>query len=141
MARPFALPPTLAPRLINREAAAAYVNVSPNTFDEMVKIGKMPSPKRLTARRFGYDVRALDLAVDSLPVGGHNRIRRDYGDFSVAGMTREGIFPTILEPSAKTPAAVVDESRKRPVGYIDRHDDAGHMRDRSMDPSNSVRGR
>jgi hypothetical protein len=37
MTRQVALPPTLAPRLINREAAAAYVCVSPNTFDEMVK--------------------------------------------------------------------------------------------------------
>src|SRR6266498_3936999 len=39
MTRQFVLPPTLVPRLINREVAAAYVSVSPTTFDEMVKDG------------------------------------------------------------------------------------------------------
>jgi predicted DNA-binding transcriptional regulator AlpA len=71
MSRQAALPPTLAPRLINREAAAAYVNVSPNTFDEMVRTGKMPKPKQLAGRRQAWDVRALDISVDNLPtVGG-----------------------------------------------------------------------
>jgi len=68
MARQNALPPNLAPRLISREAAAAYVNVSPTTFDEMVKDGTMPKPKRLSGRRKAWDVRTLDVAVDSLPV-------------------------------------------------------------------------
>jgi predicted DNA-binding transcriptional regulator AlpA len=63
-----ALPPALAPRLISREAAAAYVNVSPTTFDEMVKEGTMPKPRRLSRRRKAWDVRALDAAVDNLPV-------------------------------------------------------------------------
>jgi predicted DNA-binding transcriptional regulator AlpA len=66
MARQNALPPTLAPRLISREGAAAYVNVSPTTFDEMVKDGRMPRPKRLGGRRKAWDVRALDTAVDAL---------------------------------------------------------------------------
>jgi len=66
MARQNALPPTLAPRLIGREAAAAYVNVSPTTFDEMVRDGRMPRPKRLSARRKSWDIRALDVAVDDL---------------------------------------------------------------------------
>jgi len=66
-----ALPPTLAPRLINREAAAAYVSLSPASFDLMVEEGKMPKPKQLTGRRHAWDVRALDLYVDHLPqVGG-----------------------------------------------------------------------
>src|SRR5260370_2277124 len=42
MARQNALPPTLAPRLINRDAAAAYVSVSPTKFDQMVIDGSMP---------------------------------------------------------------------------------------------------
>jgi len=67
MARRNALPPNLAPRLISREAAAAYVDVSPTTFDEMVKYGTMPRPRRLSGRRKAWDVRALDAAVDSLP--------------------------------------------------------------------------
>ncbi len=67
MTRQVALPPTLPPRLINRDAAAAYVNVSPGTFDELVKSGKMPKPKQLTGKRMAWDVRALDIYVDQLP--------------------------------------------------------------------------
>ena len=67
MTRQNALPPTLAPRLISRAAAAAYVNVSSTTFDEMVKDGLMPKPKRLRGRRKAWDVRDLDAAVDNLP--------------------------------------------------------------------------
>jgi hypothetical protein len=60
-----ALPPTLAPRLISREAAAAYVCLSPTKFDELVKDGRMPKPKRIDTRR-AWDVRALDSAIDGL---------------------------------------------------------------------------
>jgi predicted DNA-binding transcriptional regulator AlpA len=67
MARQNALPPTLTPRLIARAAAAAYVNVSPTTFDGMVMDGSMPKPKRLSGRRKAWDVRELDAAVDNLP--------------------------------------------------------------------------
>lgn len=65
--RQSALPPTLPPRLISREAAAAYVCVSPNTFDRMVDERRMPCAKRLGDRRIAWDVRELDLAVDQLP--------------------------------------------------------------------------
>jgi len=64
------LPPTLAPRLLHREAAAAYVNVSPRTFDEMVAAGTMPKPRILTKGRKAWDVRELDAAVDRLPYDG-----------------------------------------------------------------------
>ena len=67
MTRQVALPPTLAPRLISREAAAAYVCVSPNTFDALVDDGRMPRPKRLGDRRKAWDVRELDAAIDRLP--------------------------------------------------------------------------
>jgi predicted DNA-binding transcriptional regulator AlpA len=67
MARQVALPQALAPRLISREVAAAYLCVSPNTFDRMVEDGRMPSAKRLSDRRLAWDVRELDLAVDRLP--------------------------------------------------------------------------
>lgn len=67
MARQSVLPPTLPPRLIAREAAAAYVNVSPVTFDEMVAEGQMPAPRWLVGRRRAWDVRELDAAVDRLP--------------------------------------------------------------------------
>jgi predicted DNA-binding transcriptional regulator AlpA len=70
MSRQTALPPTLAPRLISREAAAAYVCVSPNSFDEIVNDGRMPRPRLLGRKRRAWDVRALDLAIDRLPVDG-----------------------------------------------------------------------
>jgi predicted DNA-binding transcriptional regulator AlpA len=71
MAKQSALPFNLPPRLILREAAAAYVSVSPAMFDELVKSGRMPKPRRITYRRVGWVVRELDAAVDLLPtVGG-----------------------------------------------------------------------
>ena len=70
MARHAALPPTLPPRLICREAAAAYISVAPGTFDKMVEDGRMPRAKRLSEGRVAWDVRALDAAIDSLPSDG-----------------------------------------------------------------------
>ena len=60
----------LPPRLIGRDAAAAYVGVSPNTFDKMIADGLMPNPRRLTERRLAWDMRQLDTAVDRLPIDG-----------------------------------------------------------------------
>jgi predicted DNA-binding transcriptional regulator AlpA len=76
------LPPTLAPRLICRDAAAAYVGVSPNTFDKMVASGLMPKPRRLTERRLAWDVRHLDAAVDRLPIEGDAEATSDTTDHS-----------------------------------------------------------
>jgi len=41
-------------------------------FDEMVRDGRMPQPKKLGERRLAWDVRAIDLAVDLLPVQGND---------------------------------------------------------------------
>ena len=68
----------LAPRLIGRAAAAAYVGVSPNTFDAMVEKGMMPRPKLLGEHRKAWDVRQLDVAVDELPTEGEAS-RKDDG--------------------------------------------------------------
>jgi predicted DNA-binding transcriptional regulator AlpA len=85
MPRQTALPPTLAPRLVSREAAAAYVCVSPNTFDTMVEDGRMPRPKLLSGRRRAWDVRALDAAVDQLPIDcDDSRIDRSWEDIDAA---------------------------------------------------------
>jgi predicted DNA-binding transcriptional regulator AlpA len=78
VARPMALPP----RLICREDAAAYVSVSPNTFDAMVADGRMPDPRRLTERRLAWDVRQLDAAIDRLPVDGDAETASDTTDHS-----------------------------------------------------------
>jgi predicted DNA-binding transcriptional regulator AlpA len=72
MARQAALPANLPPRLIGRELAAAYVSVSPNMFDKMVKDERMPKPKRLGPNRIAWDVRELDAAVDRLPTAGND---------------------------------------------------------------------
>jgi predicted DNA-binding transcriptional regulator AlpA len=68
MPRQSALPPTLPPRLLTRDAAAAYVCLSPNSFDVMVKDGRMPRPRRLGPARLAWDLRELDAAVDHLPI-------------------------------------------------------------------------
>ena len=70
MPRQAALPPTLAPRLIGREAAAAYVCLSPNTFDNLVDRKLMPKPRILGDKRRAWDVRELDVAADALPHDG-----------------------------------------------------------------------
>jgi predicted DNA-binding transcriptional regulator AlpA len=69
MARHAALPPTLAPRLVSREAAAAYFGISATMFDKLVISGTAPQPKRIGTRKL-WDVRALDAAVDNLPDDG-----------------------------------------------------------------------
>jgi hypothetical protein len=79
MPRQNALPPSLAPRLISREAAAAYVCVSPNTFSEMVERGIMPSPRVLSDKRRAWDVRELDAAADALPRAGEELTAADDG--------------------------------------------------------------
>lgn len=59
------LPPV---RGLNREQASAYVGVSTSLFDEMVKDGRMPRPKRPNGRTV-WDRLQLDRAFDRLPGG------------------------------------------------------------------------
>lgn len=61
-----ALPPSLPPRGLCREAAARYVGISPTKFDEMVEDGRMPQPKRIDSRKV-WDRTALDIAFEALP--------------------------------------------------------------------------
>jgi excisionase family DNA binding protein len=75
----------IAPRLLKREQAAAYLSVSPNTFDEMVRDGRMPRPKLLGGRRRAWDIRALDVAIDQLPIDGSDApIDETWGDVDAA---------------------------------------------------------
>lgn len=57
---------TAEPRGLRREAAAAYIGVSPTKFDEWVGDGRMPKPKRVDNCVI-WDRRALDAAFDDLP--------------------------------------------------------------------------
>lgn len=66
MARREALPPNLPPRGLSREEAAAYVGLSPGSFDKLVQEGGMPPPKRVGARKI-WDIRAVDRAFAKLP--------------------------------------------------------------------------
>jgi hypothetical protein len=61
-ARP-ALPPSLAPRGLHREAAAEYVGLSLSGFDQARARGDYPKPTLPGGR---HDVRLLDLAMDRL---------------------------------------------------------------------------
>lgn len=63
-------PLPLAPRLVNRITAAAYVSVGPTLFDEMVADGRMPKPRQVSESRIAWDVRELDAAIDELPAQG-----------------------------------------------------------------------
>ena len=58
--------PRLEPRGLARVEAADYVGVSPSLFDQMVKDGRMPQPKRINARTV-WDRRRLDDAFEALP--------------------------------------------------------------------------
>ncbi len=62
------LPPSLAPRGLSREQAAAYVGVSPTLFDTLVDDGRMPRPKRINTRTI-WDRTTLDEAFAALPDG------------------------------------------------------------------------
>jgi hypothetical protein len=53
-------------RGLSRIEAAIYVGVSLTKFDELVRTGRMPDPKRIDGRKV-WDVRGLDLAFDELP--------------------------------------------------------------------------
>jgi len=53
-------------RGLSRMESAIYVGVSPTLFDEMVKDGRMPKPKRINGRVV-WDIWALDEAFSELP--------------------------------------------------------------------------
>ena len=57
---------SIEPRGLSRVRAAAYVGVSPGTFDVMVADGRMPRPKRINSRVI-WDRRQLDEAFEALP--------------------------------------------------------------------------
>jgi predicted DNA-binding transcriptional regulator AlpA len=51
---------------LRRPEAAIYVGISPTKFDELVKDGRMPRPKRIDGATV-WDKCALDLAFEALP--------------------------------------------------------------------------
>jgi len=59
------LPLSLAPRGLSRVQAAEYVGIGATKFDEMVKDGRMPRPKRIDGRTV-WDRLKLDEAFAAL---------------------------------------------------------------------------
>lgn len=55
----------LSPRGLSRVQAAAYIGVSPSLFDELVKDGRMPRPKRINSRTVWDRIR-LDEAFEAI---------------------------------------------------------------------------
>ena len=66
MKRLLSLPPTLPPRGLSRNEAAAYIGVGATKFDEMVNDGRMPQPKLIDGRRL-WDRHKVDIAFGNLP--------------------------------------------------------------------------
>jgi predicted DNA-binding transcriptional regulator AlpA len=62
-----------APRGLNREEAARWIGVSPTKFDELIKSGRMPKPKRIDGRVI-WDRLKLDAAFSDLGEDGYNKI-------------------------------------------------------------------
>jgi hypothetical protein len=58
-------------RGLSREEAAMYIGISTGKFDELVRTGRMPDPKRIDNRKV-WDVHGLDLAFDELPSDGNS---------------------------------------------------------------------
>jgi hypothetical protein len=65
MPRYNALPVSLPPRGLNREAAAQYIGISVGKFDEMTADGRMPKPIRIDGRKV-WDRLGLDRCFDAL---------------------------------------------------------------------------
>jgi len=60
---------SIAPRLLRRERAAAYLDMSPGSFDKLVKDGVLPAPKKLYSFKV-WDRSDLDVLADTLPYDG-----------------------------------------------------------------------
>lgn len=56
-----------------REEAARYIGIGSTKFDQLVKDGRMPRPKRIDGRKIWIRPR-LDTAVNELPENGDRRL-------------------------------------------------------------------
>ncbi|MCP3446203.1 AlpA family transcriptional regulator [Bradyrhizobium sp. CCGUVB14] len=54
---------SVRPRLLTRQQAADYCNLSPSSFSNWVRLAKLPHPLPGTTR---WDLKAIDIALDKL---------------------------------------------------------------------------
>ncbi len=54
------------PRGLSRTEAARYIGIGPTLFDEMVRDGRMPPPRRANSRAI-WDRAELDVFFEALP--------------------------------------------------------------------------
>jgi len=59
----------ITPRLLRRERAAAYLDMSATSFEKLVREGVLPAPKKLHSFKV-WDRDELDARVDGLPYDG-----------------------------------------------------------------------
>ena len=71
-------------RGLSRDEAAMYLGMSASKFDELVRDGRMPAPRRIDSRKI-WDVHQLDLAFDSLPDDNDQRQMNSFDDAWVRG--------------------------------------------------------
>lgn len=71
-------------RGLSRVEAAMYIGISASKFDELVRDGRMPGPKRIDGRKL-WDVHALDLAFNSLPDDNDRARKNSFDDAWVNG--------------------------------------------------------
>ena len=53
-------------RCLSLKESAAYIGVSPSTFQKMVKNKEAPTPIRITQKRLVWDKKQLDELIDAL---------------------------------------------------------------------------
>ena len=66
-------------RGLSRAEAAMYIGISASKFDELVRDGRLPGPKRIDRRKL-WDVLALDLAFNSFPDDNDQGRRNSFDD-------------------------------------------------------------
>lgn len=93
-----ALPRSLPPIGLSREIAAAYIDVSPSKFDEMVRDGRMPKPKHIDARRVWSRIE-IELAFSALP--GDADVAPDEWEWDATPVSAEDRARTSLTPWEK----------------------------------------
>jgi excisionase family DNA binding protein len=70
-------------RGLSRDEAAMYIGISASKFDELVRDGRMPAPKRIDGRKV-WDIHSLDMAFDALPSDNETSGGSTWDDFRAA---------------------------------------------------------